>query len=27
MVPPGELDGGFFGLGHWLTTVGEQFID
>ena len=27
MVLPGELDGGFFGLRHWLMTVGEQFID
>ncbi len=27
MVPPGELDGGFFGLRHWRMTVGEQFID
>ena len=26
-IVPGELDGGFFGLRHWLMTVGEQFID
>ena len=27
IVPPGEREGGFLGLRHWLMTVGEQFID